>query len=204
MPTGLAPRWKNDVPTGNTHLLPTEAPRTTPVVPGATGVFLSEYYNEIKQDLTTCLHRAGGQGKGTRDTPHNDKRLIKHYSLIINTMSTITKTKIEIDPALLAEAEEKGQIIVHCHFIGKGRIWRSTFLIDAETGKRAKLLHAENITLYPEWKVFGKSNPVFTLIFESLPKSCKSFHLHEIIPEPGGWVVKNITRKKSDVYHVHL
>ena len=121
-------------------------------------------------------------------------------------MSTVTKTKTEIDPALLAEAEEKGQIIVHCllNFHRRARIWRSTFLIDAETGKRARLLHAENITFYPEWKDFSNDNPCFTLIFESLPKSCKRFHLHEIIPEPAGWLVKNITRKKSDVYRVHL
>jgi hypothetical protein len=83
MPTGLAPRWKNDVPTGNTHLLPTEAPRTTPVVLCATGVFLSENYNEIIQDLTTCLPKDCRQGKRTRVTLNYNKCLIKHYSLFI-------------------------------------------------------------------------------------------------------------------------
>ncbi len=121
-------------------------------------------------------------------------------------MSSITKTKTKTDPALLADVEEKGHIIVHCRIdiLVNVRIWRSTFLIDAKTGRRAKLLHAENITFYPEWKSFHGEYPHFTLIFESLPKSCKSFHLHEIIPESGGFLKNNIARNKKDVYHVTL
>ncbi len=103
--------------------------------------------------------------------------------------------------------EEQGQIIVHCHFHGNEdsiiRIWKSTFLICLQSGKKSKLLHAENITVYPIWTtVKGNKRHTFTLFFNSLPKSCRNFQLLEDIPESGGFFVPQIVRNKQDVYEV--
>jgi hypothetical protein len=40
------------------------------------------------------------------------------------------------------------------------------------------------------------------LIFSALPKDCSHFDLIEEIPEPGEFRVSNISRNKSDVYHL--
>ena len=61
-----------------------------------------------------------------------------------------------------------------------------------------------NITFHPEWMWCTKGQHNFTLFFKALPKNCKVFDLFEDIPELGGFVKKNIRRKKSDVYHVEL
>ena len=91
--------------------------------------------------------------------------------------------------------EEQGQTIVHCHFNSRTesyiRIWPSTFLICGATGKRNKLLHAENISIYPHWtKVTAHKTYSFTLIFGALPKKCHVFQLIEEIPEEGGFTVE--------------
>ena len=44
----------------------------------------------------------------------------------------------------------------------------------------------------------------FTLIFTGLPKDCNYFDLFEKIPEPGGFLVKNIKRNNSDVYFIEI
>ncbi len=105
--------------------------------------------------------------------------------------------------------EEQGQTIVHCHFTSRTesyiRIWPSTFLICGATGKRNKLLHAENISIYPHWtKVTAHKTYSFTLIFGALPKKCHVFQLKEEIPEEGGFTVRNIIRNKTDVYEVNV
>src|SRR5688572_9756955 len=85
----------------------------------------------------------------------------------------------------LESVEEQGIVIVHCRYNGDGaiRIWQSTFLLDRTSNHRSKLLHVENITIYPVWTLIeGNSGLSFTLYFEALPKSCQLFDLHEIIP----------------------
>ena len=42
----------------------------------------------------------------------------------------------------------------------------------------------------------------FTLIFNGLPKACRSFDLVELIPQAGGFEYRKINRNKSDVYHL--
>lgn len=110
--------------------------------------------------------------------------------------------------SLLAYSENEGQVIVHCSYYSLGeslRIWKTTFLVDKDSSHRSRLLFAENITFYPEWMhVETGSTARFTLIFRSLPKSCKTFHLLEDIPQSGGFHIKNIRRNKSDVYHVQF
>ena len=101
--------------------------------------------------------------------------------------------------------DEERQTIIHCSYHPETavRIWPSTFLIEKESGRRAKLITAYNISFAPEW-TFGSTTNTFTLIFEGLSKTCKLFDLMEIIPLPDPFVVKNIARNKSDVYRIQI
>jgi len=115
---------------------------------------------------------------------------------------TETATKELIETQVLADEER--QTIVHCNCgdVYAYRVWPSTYLIETESGKKAKLLHAFNISLAPLWT--ENNGKGFALVFEGLSKGCRSFDLIEIIPEPGGFEVKGIARNNSDVYSVNL
>lgn len=112
------------------------------------------------------------------------------------------KTKTEVSP--------EAQVIVHCTvhgmpFLARVRVWPSTFLVCQSTGHSSKLQHAENIVFVPQWQAIPKSGKVnFTLIFSGLPKGCTHFNFAEVIPEAGGWLVKNIKRNAQDVYRIVL
>ncbi len=121
----------------------------------------------------------------------------------------------KIEESLLAslkmKMEEEKQVIVHCCFpasIYEGnliRIWPTTFLIDEHLGHQSSLIHHENISLFPYWtEVTPMKDYWFSLIFSGLPKSCTQFHLKEVIPEDGGFFIKNITRNSTDVYSVKI
>lgn len=110
------------------------------------------------------------------------------------------KPEVKTDVKIL-ESEER-QTIVHCS-CGDDyayRIWPSTFLIERESGRRAKLITAFNISFAPEWTL--NDGRGFTLIFEGLSKTCSVFDLKEIIPQEGGFEVNGIQRNKTDVYQV--
>jgi hypothetical protein len=105
---------------------------------------------------------------------------------------------------------KESQVIIHCTCTGitpnyQIRIWMSTFLFAKDSNHISELVYFENITPYPIWMQvnFGKTVN-FTLIFNGLPKQCKQFDLIENIPEPGGFIVKNINRNISDVYLIDL
>lgn len=126
-------------------------------------------------------------------------------------MSTTVKPFIE--PNLLKEAQTdiavEQQVIVHCCFKNNFafgmliRIWRTTFLLDAQSSHRSKLLFADNICFNPDWiEVPIVENYWFTLIFSGLPKDCTHFDFAEIIPESGGFYVPKIERNKTDVYSI--
>ena len=116
--------------------------------------------------------------------------------------------EVFIATELLTQIEEESQVIVHCHmdcteYADAARIWPSTFIIDNQNGIECQLVHAEGITMYPNWTHIAQGSSLhFTLFFKGLPKSCKSFDLIEIIPQPGGFECRNIPRNNSDVYHV--
>lgn len=113
-------------------------------------------------------------------------------------MSFETEEAVEVQTL---QSEER-QTIVHCSVQDDYayRIWPSTFLIEAGTGKKAKLITAFNISFAPQWTLNdGKG---FTLIFEGLSKGCTVFDLKEIIPQEGGFEVNGIKRNNSDVYQV--
>src|ERR1017187_1959943 len=114
---------------------------------------------------------------------------------------TITKKK---EKTKTLECEER-QTIIHCTYSPESavRIWPSTFLIEKESGQRAKLLTAFNISFAPEW-TFATLGNKFTLIFEGLSKGCSQFDLMEIIPLPDPFVVRNIQRTQNDVYNISI
>jgi hypothetical protein len=111
-------------------------------------------------------------------------------------------TEIEKEVKVL-ESEER-QTIVHCRVSDDYayRIWPSTFLIEKESGRRAALITAFNISFAPQWTLNdGKG---FTLIFQGLSKGCQLFDLVEEIPQEGGFAVRGLLRNSSDVYQVHF
>ena len=109
---------------------------------------------------------------------------------------TITETEVFV--------EEERQTIVHCTAgdTYAYRVWPSTYLIEKGSGKRAKLITAYNISFAPQWTL--NSGKGFTLIFEGLSRECTVFDLVEIIPQEGGFEVRDIARNNSDVYNVEL
>lgn len=130
------------------------------------------------------------------------------------TKEAPAKVKPEVDTELLASIMpstlEEGCIYVHCKCANPGddllvRIWRTTYLIDHHSSAKTQLLHAENITIAPQWSLVPKGcTHNFLLIFGSLPKSCTQFDLIEEITQPGGFEIRNISRNESDVYHINI
>lgn len=124
------------------------------------------------------------------------------------------KAKPEVDMEVLLsihpELLEDSFVYVHCHLNNPSdgaliRIWKTTFLLDAATATRSQLIHAENITIAPQWTLIPDHQKyTFLLIFSGLPKACRQFDLKEEIAQPGGFHVKNIQRNDSDIYHVDL
>ena len=126
----------------------------------------------------------------------------------------LTKPKPEIAIEVLASIDpqslEDSHIYVHCYFDNPFkdmliRIWKTTFLIAKESSARADMLHAENISIAPQWKLIaGNSTFHFLLVFSSLPKSCDRFDFVEEISQSGGFLVKDIMRNNQDVYHITI
>ena len=120
--------------------------------------------------------------------------------------------KVTIDPelknAIQTLVEEESQVIIHLHLhftdFNTIRIWKSTFLLPHNNGEKIYLVHADNISFYPEWTICRAGETVCTLIFKGLPKDCSVFDMVEEIPEPGGFYIPNIQRNNSDVYHLEI
>ena len=128
-------------------------------------------------------------------------------------METIIEEKIETATDLLAKiyVNEEKQVIVNCNLQTDGldnysiRIWPTIYLIPRETNIKCSLIKSFNIAIYPVWQNIGpNANLQFTLLFAGLPSDCKIFDILEIIPEQGGFEVRNIIRNVSDVYYVNL
>jgi len=124
------------------------------------------------------------------------------------------KIKPVVDDSVLASIEpsilEDSFVYVHCSFDNSWKdalilIWKTTFLVDHTSGAKSSLIHAESISIAPLWTIIkDNSTHNFILIFSALPKSCTKFDLIEEIPQPGGFLVKDIQRNPRDVYHVTL
>ena len=141
----------------------------------------------------------------------------KSYSISmagVGIKDPLVKPKPEMGTDVLAAIDpqtlEDSHIYVHCYFdnVYKDmliRIWRTTFLVDKASGARAAMLHAENISIAPQWTLIADGGTFhFLLIFSSLPKSCERFDFIEEIAQPGGFLVKDIVRNKEDVYHLTI
>lgn len=104
----------------------------------------------------------------------------------------------------------ESQVIVHCLVSPRAfpcniRIWPTVYLVDCHSGEKCKLVHSENIALYPHWQaLYPFCFAEFTLIFQALPKACTAFDLIEEIPESGGFKASNIKRNSRDIYRVVL
>jgi hypothetical protein len=126
---------------------------------------------------------------------------------------TIVKPYIaeELLEKIKSEIVEEKQVILHCCYKSgffleeKIRIWSSTYLVDRQSEHVSKLVHFENISLFPEWTdvPFGKEY-WFTLVFSGLPKSCEVFDFIELIPQNDGFFQEGIVRNSSDVYKIKL
>ena len=125
----------------------------------------------------------------------------------------IEKPKVSISPEVLnelkAQIHEQGQVVVHCiqEVVAPMliRIWPTTYLFDHHSEHRSTLVHAENITYFPQWKAVGSGNNYFTLIFSGLPKSVKIFDLQEQCQnQAGAFKVFSIKRNNTDVYYVQV
>lgn len=124
------------------------------------------------------------------------------------------KVKPAVEDSVLASIQpsvlEDSYVYVHCSFDNSWkdaliRIWRTTFLVDHSSGAKSSLVHAENISIAPLWTIIpDKCIHNFILVFSALPKSCTKFDLIEEIPQPGGFVVRDIQRNPRDVYRVTI
>ncbi len=125
--------------------------------------------------------------------------------------TTIAKPEIEIDREVteLITREPERCVIVHCRFFVEEmsaiRIWPTTHLIP-DSGRKSKLIKPFNIALMPDWTQHFVLNDFirFTLVFEGLSKTCKSFYLLEDIREPYAFYTRKITRNRSDVYFTEV
>ena len=137
---------------------------------------------------------------------------INRAGVIIREPLVKPKPEIGIDvlTSISPQTLEDSHIYVHCYFdnIYKDmliRIWKTTFLVDKASGTRAGMLHAENISIAPQWTLIADGSTFrFLLIFSSLPKSCERFDFVEEITQTGGFLVKDILRNKEDVYHITI
>ena len=123
-------------------------------------------------------------------------------------------TRPAVDPDVVTSIEpgtlEDAHVYIHCRFNSGNmemmvRIWSTTILIDHASSATSGLLHAENISMAPQWtRVPSHTHYSFLLIFAGLPKSCTRFDFKEDIPQPGGFYVAGIPRNETDVYHIEL
>ena len=125
----------------------------------------------------------------------------------------IEKPKVSISPEILQELKsqihEQGQVVVHCIQKTESptliRIWPTTHLYDQHSAHVSDLVHAENITYFPDWKAIPHGENFFTLIFSGLPDSCIIFDLLEHCDnQSGAFRVNSIVRTQSDVYYVEV
>jgi hypothetical protein len=120
------------------------------------------------------------------------------------------EVEVDVLTSLEGEVLEDSYVYVHCNFDNPGsntliRIWKTTFLTDTVSHARSSLVHVENISLAPQWTLIPDGASFsFLLIFTGLPKSCRQFDLKEEIPQPGGFLVTNIQRNETDVYHITI
>lgn len=130
--------------------------------------------------------------------------------LIVTPPQTKPATEPVVVTSVDTKIQEDSYVYVHCYFKNPGtdaliRIWKTTYLVDQASGSKSSLVHAENISFAPLWtRIPDNTLFSFLLIFSALPKVCQRFDLKEEISQPGGFLVTDIQRNETDVYHVDL
>jgi hypothetical protein len=141
-----------------------------------------------------------------------------HPLEVISNKGVIAEPPVRIKPAIdfqilasiEAEVLEDSYIYVHCYLDNDARdllirIWKTTFLVDSNSGTRSKLVHAENVSFAPQWTMVPDGVIYnFLLIFSALPKSCSHFDLIEEVPTSGGFHIRDIQRNMRDIYHIDI
>ncbi|MEY3530127.1 MAG: hypothetical protein B9S29_03115 [Opitutia bacterium Tous-C2FEB] len=120
-----------------------------------------------------------------------------------------TTTTVRPETAEETSVQPREPVVVHvrvpAYTTEMVRVWQSTFLLDRDSNHTSRLVSFEKISLYPHWTKIDYTRPyVFTLVFEGLPKSVRSFDLAEIIPDPNGFRIEAIARRPGDVYEVDV
>jgi transposase-like protein len=175
------------------------------------GIHPSTLYRYMNTNFEKIINRLDYL-KYLKRMDRRDKRLESNQPLLeVSEIPTKKDTTIEItflkSKKPLEKIKEESQVTIHFKYTGsmwgdKIRIWKSTFLHAKGSSHRSSLVHVENISVHPTWTHVSAGETInFTLIFSGLPKDCEYFDLIEDIPEPGGFVINDIKRNNSDVYH---
>jgi len=175
------------------------------------GIHPSTLYRFMNTNFEEIINRLDYL-KYLKRMDRRDKRLESNQPLQeVSEIPTKKDTTIEItflkSKKPLEKIKEESQVTIHFKYTGsmwgdKIRIWKSTFLHAKGSSHRSSLVHVENISVHPTWTHVSAGETInFTLIFSGLPKDCEYFDLIEDIPEPGGFIVNDIKRNNSDVYH---
>ena len=175
------------------------------------GIHPSTLYRFMNTNFEEIINRLDYL-KYLKRMDRRDKKLESNQPLQeVSEIPTKKDTTIEItflkSKKPLEKIKEESQVTIHFKYTGsmwgnKIRIWKSTFLHAKGSSHRSSLLHVENISVHPTWTHVSAGETInFTLIFSGLPKDCESFDLIEDIPEPGGFIINDIKRNNSDVYH---
>jgi len=175
------------------------------------GIHPSTLYRFMNTNFEKIINRLDYL-KYLKRMDRRDKRLESNQPLQeVSEIPTKKDTTIEItflkSKKPLEKIKEESQVTIHFKYTGsmwgdKIRIWKSTFLHAKGSSHRSSLVHVENISVHPTWTHVSAGETInFTLIFSGLPKDCEYFDLIEDIPEPGGFIVNDIKRNNSDVYH---
>jgi len=105
----------------------------------------------------------------------------------------IAKPEIDVDvlAAIQPEWLNDSFVYVHCHVDNPSsnmliRIWPTTFLVDAVSSARSKLIHAENITLAPQWTLL----PDFKRY-----NSCSSLNRCQRVANSSIWWRKSVSQE---------
>lgn len=135
-----------------------------------------------------------------RSNKNTEKRNVKIDFSLINRIKTVKN--------------EESQTIIHCNYVapekfdngGWVNINSTTFLINENSRSKLKLIHRENIPIAPDRHYFLKAGEKirFTLVFQGLPKSWRSFSLCEKTLFGDGFIIKNILKNSTGIYEINI
>lgn len=136
------------------------------------------------------------------------KKKEKYAELLEQECSQKISPTIEIAPeiknALSELSKVNSQVIIHCSInLDKNAfvfLKKNTYLKANDGEHISQLVYYENISIDPVRTSFEKGMCNFSLVFEGLPKDCKSFDLIEETQELCPFTKLNNKRNTSDVY----